>query len=189
MTKNNYLEILLDSEPELRRLSSPVDVPLSKEDETLIFEMLKYVTDSVNPEKAEKYNLKPSVGLAAPQVGVNKQMIAIHIENYDEDDNLEVSEYALVNPKIVSHAEQLAYLESGEGCLSVEDEHEGYVYRHARITVEAYDALSKENITIRARGLMAMVLQHEIDHLNGILFYDHIDENAPYKILPGARKI
>ena len=186
MTKNNYLDILLDDQPELRESSSPISVPLSKDDDKLIKDMMRYVKDSINEDKAEAFGLKPSVGLAAPQVGVNKQMIAIYIETYDDEDNKSVIQHALINPKIISHSEQEAYLTSGEGCLSVEDDHPGYVYRKARVTVEAYDALKEENVTIRARGLEAMVLQHEIDHLHGILFYDHIDPNAPHAIKHGA---
>ena len=73
-------------------------------------------------------------------------------------------------------------LASGEGCLSVEDEHQGLVPRHARITVKAYDILKQEVVEFRANGYLAVVLQHEIDHLNGILFYDRINREDPWKL-------
>ena len=92
----------------------------------------------------------------------------------------------LVNPRIVSSSVQKAYLHSGEGCLSVVNQHDGYVVRSARITVKAFDLCTNKDITIRARGYLAIVLQHEIDHFSGILFYDHINKKDPFKEVEGA---
>ena len=92
----------------------------------------------------------------------------------------------LANPKIVSRSTQKAYLDSGEGCLSVVEPHEGYVVRSARITVEAYDLLTEKNIRLRARGYLAIVLQHELDHFTGTLFYDHINQKEPFAQVEGA---
>ena len=92
----------------------------------------------------------------------------------------------LVNPKIISSSMQKAYLENGEGCLSVENAHEGYVVRSARVTVKAFDLIQNKEITIRARGYLAIVLQHEIDHFSGVLFYDHIDAKNPYPVIEEA---
>ena len=92
----------------------------------------------------------------------------------------------LANPRITSRPVQKAYLENGEGCLSVPEEHEGYVVRNARVTVKGYDLLSDQEVTIRARGYFAIVLQHELDHFNGVLFYDHIDPSNPKPEVPGA---
>lgn len=186
--KNKYYDIVLDSDPLLRAENVEVEVPLNKEDQEIIDNMYKYVKDSIDEEKQEKYGLKPAVGLAAPQVGYNKRMFIVRLETL-EDDDIIVEEYALVNPKIVSHSEQMSYVSSGEGCLSVEDVHEGHVYRSARITIEAYDALTKQNVTIRARGFLAIALQHEYDHLDGILFYDRIDKKDPFKIIENAIEI
>lgn len=183
-----YYNIVLDNEPLLRAKNAEVSIPLNEEDQAIIDNMLKYVTDSLDEEKQEKYKLKPAVGLAAPQVGFNKRMFVVRLETL-EDDDIIVEQYALVNPRIVTHSEQLSFLGSGEGCLSVEDVHEGNVYRHARVTIEAYDALKKEYITIRARGFLAIAMQHEYDHLEGILFYDRIDKNDPYKIIENAKEI
>lgn len=180
--KLNYDDVIRDSDPILREKSAPVQLPLSKEDKELLLSMLTYVKDSVDPTLAEQENLRPAVGIAAIQLGIKKQMVAIAIQE-DED---EFIEYALVNPKIISHSVQNSYLKNGEGCLSVEDVHEGYVYRHARITVKAYDLLQDKEVKIRATDYVAIVMQHEIDHLSGILYYDHIQVDNPYKEDPEA---
>ena len=69
--------------------------------------------------------------------------------------------------------------EAGEGCLSVNREVEGQVLRYARVTVEGYD-LEGNKIKIRAREDLSIAFQHEIDHLNGILFFDRIDKNKKF---------
>lgn len=89
------------------------------------------------------------------------------------------------NPKIISHSVEKAYLVSGEGCLSVDEDIPGYVPRYARITVEAYDEEGKK-LRLRLKEYAAIVFQHEIDHLNGILFYDHIDKENPFKPIDNA---
>ena len=76
--------------------------------------------------------------------------------------------------------EEKIYIEAGEGCLSVNRETEGIVPRYARVTIEGYD-MDGNKIKIRAREDLAIIFQHEIDHLNGILFVDKIDKKNPYK--------
>ena len=88
--------------------------------------------------------------------------------------------YVIINPKIVSTSQEKIYVEDGEGCLSINREIDGIVPRSARVTVEAYDEEGNK-IRIRAREELAIVFQHEIDHLNGILFFDHIDPKNPFK--------
>ena len=95
------------------------------------------------------------------------------------DDGETMYEYGLINPKIVSHSEEKIALSTGEGCLSVDREVEGYVPRSARITVEGYN-INGEKIRLRLREFLAIVFQHEIDHLDGIMFYDHIDKSSPW---------
>ena len=183
--EKKYYSIVLDSEPKLRAKNKKVKTPLNSEDQEIIDNMMMYVKDSLNEENQEKYGLQPATGLAAPQVGFNKQMFVARLEELVDDVIIE-TEYALVNPKIISHSEQQAFLGVGEGCLSVADVHEGNVYRPASITIEAYDAIKKEKVVFRVRGLTSIVLQHELDHLNGVLFYDHIDKNNPFKIIENA---
>jgi len=145
--------------------------------------MLTFLKNSQDEEIAEKYNLRSGVGLAAPQLGINKRLIAIHFE----DKNGELYSYQLINPKIISHSVEKACLAGGEGCLSVDRLVEGYVVRYARVTVRAYDIEGKE-VKLRLKDYPAIVIQHEIDHLNGIMFYDHINEENPY-LLPENTKV
>ena len=181
--------IIKDNDPIIRTKSLPVQLPLSKEDEQLMIDMYNYVKESTDPELAEKKNLRPAVGISAIQVGIPKQMTAIICSDIDKYDNEVTCEYCLVNPKIVSSSIEQSYLKSGEGCLSVEAEHEGYIYRSARIKVKAYDYLTKKEVTIRAHGYLAIVLQHEIDHFSGTLFYDHINSEDPFIKLDNAIEI
>ena len=181
--------IVQDPNPVLRFKCEPVRFPLSEEDTQTLEDMLKYVRDSRDDELASTYNLQPANGIAAPQVGVLKQMtvIVIDVENKQgEDVHLE---YALINPRIVSHSTKQAALEYGEGCLSIQQEHEGLVPRSWRIKVRAYDYLQQKEIEIEARDLLSIVLQHEIDHLNGVLFYDHINQDNPWAHDPSLKII
>jgi peptide deformylase len=98
-------------------------------------------------------------------------------------------QYQLVNPRIVVNSIKKCYLSGGEGCLSVDGEHRGKVYRDFKIVVKAYEAGLGKDIEITARGYDAIVLQHEIDHLDGILFYDRIDKKDPFKEIPGSVEI
>ena len=174
--KINSETIILDSDPVLRTKSKKVDLPLSAEDQALLEDMLQYVKDSQDDEITQEQGLRPAVGIAAIQLGIPKQMIAVVVP--DEDT---VYEAALVNPKIISESVQNAYLENGEGCLSVKEEHPGHVFRHARIKVRGYDLTQQKVVTIKAEGYFAIALQHEIDHLSGILYYDRIDPEEPWK--------
>src|SRR5699024_6949525 len=167
-------DIVRDGHPALREKSVDVSFPLTEEEIELLNKMTSYLKNSQDEELAEKYNLRTGVGLAAPQLGVNKQLIAIYFEQEDK-----LHDYQLVNPKIIGHSVEQAYLANGEGCLSVDKVIEGYVVRNHRITVRAYDIDGNE-IRLRLKGYPAIVFQHEIDHLNGIMFYDHINKSNPY---------
>lgn len=166
------LEIVKDPHPILRKRAEIVALPLSNDNEKLALTMLDYIVKSQDLEYAQKHNIRPGVGLAAPQVNVSKRIIVIHLP-VDEDESIT---HVLVNPVLARASVKRIYLENGEGCLSVDEQYDGEVYRHEQITVTAYDVLKKTNVTINAEGLEAIVLQHEIDHLNGILFYDRFDE-------------
>ena len=88
----------------------------------------------------------------------------------------EVTKCVLAN---LTGLEQI-YVEEGEGCLSVNRPVEGIVPRYARVTMEAYD-MEGRKIHVRGREELAICFQHEFDHLNGILFIDHIDSKNPFK--------
>ena len=105
------------------------------------------------------------IGLAAPQVGVGKRVIVLDISPVEE----EIKPLALVNPEIVGKQGQV---EGMEGCLSVPGV-EGTVCRYESVTVRGKDE-NGDPVTIEANGLLSRVLQHEIDHLDGILFIDRL---------------
>lgn len=86
----------------------------------------------------------------------------------------------IINPKIISHSVQNAALAEGEGCLSVDRDIPGYVPRHDRITLR-YQDVDGTSHKLRLKNYPAIVCQHEIDHLNGILFFDHINMEHPFQ--------
>ncbi|MBE6135398.1 MAG: peptide deformylase [Erysipelotrichaceae bacterium] len=182
------LHIVKDNKPSLREKCKPVEMPLSKENKELIDEMLQYLLLTQDEDYRKKHpNVREGVGLAAPQVGHNLRMIVISYATGDEK-NPRV-QYQLVNPRIVVNSVKKCYLSGGEGCLSVDGEHRGKVYRDFKIVVKAFEAGLGKDIEITARGYDAIVLQHEIDHLDGILFYDRIDKKDPFKEIPGSVEI
>ena len=160
----------------LRTVSKEVKFPLSDEDRKVIKEMIEYLTDSQIPELAEKYDLRPGMGMAAIQLGIQKRYFVV-VHEYEEG---HFKNYVLINPKIISNSEERIYVEDGEGCLSVNRETIGITPRYARVTMEAYD-MEGNKIKIRGREELAIAFQHELDHLNGILFIDKIDKKNPFK--------
>jgi peptide deformylase len=108
----------------------------------------------------------PGIGLAATQVGIDQSFILYDIAPQDGERALNI----LVNPKIVSQAGEI--LSENEGCLSVPD-YRADIKRAERVLVEAFDR-DGNPLRIEAEGIHAIVLQHEIDHLNGTLFINHI---------------
>lgn len=179
----NYDDIIKDASPHIRDKSEAVPLPLSQEDKATLTNMLQYVRDSQDSKLAQMHNLRPAVGIAAIQLGIPKKMLAVVVPGDSED---EVIEYALANPRIISESVQRAYLKNGEGCLSVEDEHAGLVPRAARVSIKGYDLIQNKEITIKAKNYLAIVLQHEIDHFFGTLFYDRINKADPWRADPEA---
>ena len=169
------LDILDEKEKSLREVSKDVIFPLTKDEKKLIQRIIDELTYSQIEEYSKKYDLRPGMGLAFPQLGINKRIIVI-VHEVDEGvfDN-----YVVINPKIVSNSTEMIAAEAGEGCLSVNREVEGHVKRYARVTVEGFDEAGNK-IRVRAREELSIAFQHEIDHLNGILFYDRIDKNKPF---------
>lgn len=169
------LNILDEKDKRLRIKSKEVSFPLSKEDKKLIQKAIDELTYSQIEEYAEKYDLRPGMGLAFPQLGLNKRIIII-VHEVEEGifDN-----YVFINPEITSYSEEMIAADVGEGCLSVNREVEGHVPRHARVTVVGFDE-DGNKIKVRAREELAIAFQHEIDHLEGILFFDRINKNRPF---------
>ena len=169
-------DILDEKDKRLRLVSKDVEFPLSKKDKETIEEMIEFLRNSQIPELSEKYNLRPGMGLSAIQLGIAKRFFVV----VDEVAEGEFETYVLINPKIISNSMEKIYVEMGEGCLSINREVDGIVPRYARVTMEAYD-IEGRKIHVRAREELAICFQHELDHLNGILFIDHIDPKNPFK--------
>ena len=144
--------ILTYPNPELKKKSAPVAI-INDSVRALAQDMVETMYDA------------PGVGLAAPQIGVLQRVIVIDISATDEPPGLIVA----INPVIV-HAEGEAYEE--EGCLSV-PKYAANVRRHSSVVVKALNLEGVECVW-RAEGLLAIAFQHEIDHLDGILFVDHL---------------
>src|SRR5512136_265726 len=144
--------ILAYPDPELKKKSLPVTIINDK-------------TRELVRDMAETMYAAPGVGLAAPQIGVHQRIAVIDVSAKDETPELIVA----INPVII-HADGESYEE--EGCLSV-PKYAANVRRHARVVVKALN-LEGEEVTYKADGLLAIAFQHEIDHLDGVLFIDHL---------------
>ena len=192
ITKPAHLIDMKDSSregnPTLRALAEEVSFPLSDQEIILGEKMLQFLKNSQDPVTAEKMGLRGGVGLAAPQLDISKRIIAVLVPNIVEEGETPTEAYSMqavmYNPKIVSHSVQDAALAEGEGCLSVDREVPGYVIRHARVTVEYFDK-DGEKHRIKLKGYNSIVVQHEIDHTNGVMFYDRINEKDPFEIKDG----
>jgi peptide deformylase len=148
-------EILILPDKRLRLVSKPVakvDAAVRK----LVEDMFETMYDA------------PGIGLAAIQVGEPKRVITVDLAKKDEPRQPQV----FINPEIVAHSEEKTIHE--EGCLSIPEYYEE-VERPAEVTVRYLDLDGKAQ-EVAATGLLATCLQHEIDHLNGILFIDHISK-------------
>ena len=169
----------------LRTTSKEVSFPLDKKTIKLINDVHSYLKASQDEKTALDNNLRAGMGLAFVQMGIPKQIFII--ENKDEESG-EFESHTIINPKITSHSEELIYVGEGEGCLSVNRPVEGIVPRYARINV-SYQDVNGNKKDIRVREDISIAFQHEIDHLNGIIFTDHIDKNNPYKNKDKMREI
>lgn len=147
------LDILTYPDPELKKISEPVD----KVDENII---------TLIDNMFETMYAAPGIGLAAPQVGVLKRIIVLDI---GERDGGQGAPLALINPEIVSSEGETTF---EEGCLSV-PEYTADVVRAKEVKIKGIDRKG-EAVEIDADGLLSIALQHEIDHLNGILFVDRL---------------
>lgn len=175
----DYNGIIKDNNKNLRKKCEKVALPLEKEDLETLLSMNEYLEKGYEEDCEKKYNIRPGVGIAAPQVNVLKDMFVILA--YDEK-GVEYH-FGVINPKILSYSEELTYLPGGEGCLSVDRVVRGLIHRPKRIKVE-FDFYNFEDNTInrvqaKLKNYIAIVFQHEYDHLQGILFYDHINKENP----------
>ncbi len=153
------LEIVFEGDPRLRQKATSI----------------KRVDDSIRQLADDMYEMLPEAGgvaVAAPQVGVTRRLIVIRYQAAEEDDDSDEEReitYRLVNPEVVrGHGEQVGL----EGCLSIPG-WVGEVSRFDAITVKAVD-MDNKPVRVKAEGYLARVFQHEIDHLDGILFTDRV---------------
>lgn len=158
-------------DPVLRRVSEPV-AQIDAEVRRLAADMLDTMYDA------------PGIGLAAIQIGVPRRVVTLDLAKKDE----ERSPLVLVNPEITWASEERRVYE--EGCLSIPEYYEE-VERPDRIRVR-YTTLEGEIVEREADGLFATCVQHEIDHLNGVLFIDHLSrlkrERVIKKFTKAARR-
>ncbi len=173
-------DIIQEGHPTLRLRAKEVKLPLSKEDLQTLRDMMELVVNSQDEALVEQYELRPSVGLAAPQINISKKMFCMN--TFDEKGE-KLHSYAVVNPKIISYSEEQTYLPGGEGCLSVPEEIVGLVKRakriKARVQLVDLDTGKIEQKILKLSGFPGIVFQHEYDHLLGILFIDKISESLP----------
>ncbi|MCK9536025.1 MAG: peptide deformylase [Bacilli bacterium] len=177
-----YKDIIKDDNLILREKSEPVSLPLQQEDIEIIEKINEYLINGYNDEIIKQYDIRPAYGLAAPQIGVLKKMFVL----LATDEKGKVHHYGVINPKIISHSEEKAFLPQGEGCLSVDRDVEGLIHRHKRIKTVVqlfnFDTKTVKEEQLKLEGLVAVIFQHEYDHLFGILFYDYIDREKPFYI-------
>ena len=174
-------DIIKEGNEILRTESEDVKLPLSNEDKATLLDMLGYLFNSQNDAKAKELGLRPGVGLAAPQIGINKKMFTILANDLEGKSWL----LAVINPKIIKKSKEIVYLPGGEGCLSVDRETCGITPRYERITVEA-DLYNVKNGKVEHKKFelndyIAIVFQHEYDHLFGTLYVDTIMDEAKAK--------
>lgn len=178
------ITILDEKNKKLRQKSKEIVFPLSKEDKKNIKDMLDFLEMSQIEETREKYNLRAGWGLAYIQIGIPKRIFVLA----EEIEEGKFKRYVVINPKVKSSSEEMIYISEGEGCLSINRPTTGIVPRHARMTIEAYDE-NGDKYELRVREELAIGFQHEMDHLEGILFTDHIDPKNPYKYQDKYRSI
>ena len=161
------LEIKLVPDPILRKRAAPLEM-VTEEIKSILNDMAETMYDA------------PGIGLAANQVGILKRLIVMDCSKEEEDPNL----IKMINPEIVYSSEEKEELE--EGCLSIPD-HKSIVIRPSKVTVRFLTVDCKTE-TLEAEGLLAACVQHEIDHLNGVLFVDHISRLKRDIILRKVKK-
>lgn len=162
------LPILVAPHPVLKKKAQPV-TEVTDAERKLLDDMLETMYDA------------PGIGLAAPQVGVSKRMLVIDIAR----DGEAAQPMKIINPEIIEASEDLATYE--EGCLSFPDQF-AEVKRPARAKIRYLDETGAAH-EIDADGLLATCIQHEIDHLDGIVFVDHLSQLKRTMILRKLQKM
>jgi len=172
-------DIIREGHPTLNKVSSEVKLPLNKNDIELGLKLHKFVVNSQDPILSKKYDLRPAVGIAAPQINVDRRMFAVYFNDLDDT----LFSYIIINPVIISRSDVLTYLPNGEGCLSVDRDVEGITPRNLAIHIKAQnlnpETLEVSPIDLQLFGYPAIVFQHEFDHLEGVLFTSKVFPDLP----------
>ena len=150
-------KIITVPDPILKEVSEPINKVDSKT-QSLLDDMLETMYEA------------PGIGLAAVQVGIPLRLVVIDVSWNKEDGNKDPK--FLINPKIVSKSEKLSSYE--EGCISIPDQY-AEIERPESCVVEYLNYDGKQS-TLKADGILSTCLQHEIDHLNGVLFIDYLSK-------------
>ncbi len=161
------LPIIVAPDPRLKLTCEPV-TEVSDELRQLMNDMLDTMYDA------------PGIGLAAPQIGVTKRVIVVDVTKNEDERH----PYQMVNPEITWHSDEL--LDYEEGCLSLPEQY-AQVKRPDKIRVKYLDS-NNETLEIEASGILATCIQHEMDHLDGVLFVDHISKLRRDLILRKLKK-
>lgn len=160
--------IVIAPEPELKETAEPVAVVDDR-----VRRLMDDMLDSMHAANG--------IGLAAPQVGVAERVIVVDVTRPDEPSD----PYRMVNPELLWHSDEQVTAE--EGCLSLPDQY-AEVTRPARVRVRYLDETGTER-ELEAGGLLARCVQHEMDHLDGVLFVDHLSALKRDIILRKLRKM
>jgi peptide deformylase len=162
-------EILVVPDPRLKEVSKPVEGPVTDTHRALMDDMLETMYDA------------PGIGLAAIQIGEPVRIIVMDLSREDE----EKAPRFFVNPEITWSSEELFSYE--EGCLSVPEIYDA-VERPARVKLKYLD-YNGQAVEEEAEGLYAVCIQHEMDHLNGVLFIDHLSRLKRERAITKVRKL
>ncbi|HYE42224.1 MAG TPA: peptide deformylase [Caulobacteraceae bacterium] len=162
-------DILTVPNPVLKQVSTPVEGGVTDELRALMDDMLETMYDA------------PGIGLAAIQIGVPKRIIVMDLAGKDE----EPAPQFFVNPEILWKSEELFSYE--EGCLSIPEVYDE-VERPARVRIRYLDYDGKE-VEEEAEGLYAVCIQHEMDHLEGVLFIDHLSRLKRDRAITRVKKL
>lgn len=167
-------DIVKEGTTSLNQVCEKVKLPLSKADYDLAFGLYQYLVISENDEECKRYDIRPGVGIAAPQVGRNVRMFAMNAVDF-LDENQPKYSFVIINPEIIARSKEMTYLPGGEGCLSVTRPTTGLVTpRHLKIIAKCaiLDIATRKikNVKLTLFGYPAIVFQHEYDHLDGILY-------------------
>lgn len=145
------------------------EVPLEEITSPKIQKILKDMRTALDTYNVDGFN---GVAIAAPQIGIPLRIFIVHNTSTDDEGKSLIPDLVAINPKIIKLSKRTHIV--GEGCLSV-GENYGAVKRSTHATIRAYDETGKE-YERGASGLLAQIFQHEVDHLDGILFIDKTDK-------------